>query len=41
MNKSGKYKLKKIIKIINNRFKIKWKKYLNLKNTLKPLANLI
>ena len=41
MDKSGEYKLKKIIKMVNDKFEVKWKKYLNLKNILKLLANLI
>ena len=41
INKGGEYKFKKIIKKKGNKFKIKWKKYLNLKNILELLANLI
>ena len=40
-NKGGEYKFKKIIRIMNNKFEVKWKGYPNLKNTLKLLANLI
>ena len=31
MDKGGEYKLEKIVGIVNNRFKIKWKRYPNLK----------
>ena len=41
MNKDGEYKLKKVIKMVDNKFEVKWKRYLNLKNTLKLLINLI
>ena len=41
MDEGGEYKFEKVIRIVDNRFKIKWKKYLNLENTLELLANLV
>ena len=41
MDEGGKYKFKKIIRVVGGRFEVKQKGYLNLKNILKLLANLI
>ena len=41
VDEGGEYKFKKIVKMVDNKFEIKQKGYLNLENTLKLLANLI
>ena len=40
-DKGGEYKFERIVRMVNNKFKIKWKGYLSLENTLELLANLV
>ena len=41
MDEGGECKLEKIIRMVDNKFKIKQKGYLNLENILELLINLI